>query len=134
MVINMNNYKLTVDNISYDVCVVYGTLKRKFSILEGSNSGTAITGRSIRDIKGTVYTYEMQIEPNPDNRTDYDSLYEVLSSPQDYHIVTFPYGQQTLTFEAMITDGSDTYNGIENSMNVWNGMQLTFNAMEPQRT
>lgn len=130
----MTNYKVTVDNIEYDVCVIYGSLKRKFSILEGSNSGTAITGRSIRDIKGTVYSYEMEIEPNPDNRSDYDSFYEAISAPQDYHIVTFPYGQQTLTFEAMITDGSDGYFGVENSTNIWGNMQLTFNAMEPQRT
>lgn len=129
----MDNYKVKIDNVPYNVCVVYGSLKRKFKIYEGSNSGTAITGRAIRDIKGTIYSYDMEIEPNPEDPTAYDSFYQAITQPVDFHTVEFPYGQETLIFEAMITEGNDEYYGSNGNYNEWGKLQLNFDAMEPQR-
>ena len=124
---------ITVDNIEYKVNLVYASLVRKFSILEGDNSGSTIIGRQRRDIIGTTYEYELAIEQDPDNSADYDALYEVLSAPVESHRVSFPYGQSTLSFDAMITDGEDTYGGTFGGVELWSGLKIRFVSIEPLR-
>lgn len=130
----MTATRIEVDEITYRVLVEYDSLKRSFELLEGNNTGTAISGRSIRDVIGTTYKYEMTVRADPKYPTDYDSFFYKISEPVDYHTVTLPFGQSTLTFEAKILDGSDTYKGYYNGYRRWDEMSLTFEAMEPQRT
>lgn len=125
---------LNIDGTEYRVKLVYGSLQRSFTITEGTNSGVAITGRAIRDIIGTSYSYSVDVEPDPAHPEDYDAMYEVLTSPVDYHTVVMPYGQSTLTFEAMITSGSDSLGANIRGVKRWNGMRLQFIAREPQRS
>lgn len=125
--------RIIVDGVEYRVNLKYATLVRSFTIKEGDNQGDALTGRVIRDILGTVYDYELAIEQDPDYPNDYDSLYQILSAPVTSHIVTFPYGQSTLTYEAMITDGQDTYNGHFAGVELWTGLVIRFTSIEPQR-
>ena len=124
---------ITVDNVEYKVNLAYASLVRKFSIMEGDNSGQTIVGRQRRDIIGTTYEYELGIEQDPDNSADYDALYEVLSAPVESHRVSFPYGQSTLSFDAMITDGQDTYGGTFGGVELWNGLKIRFVSIEPLR-
>ena len=124
---------ITVDGGIYKVNLVYASLIRKFSIVEGDNSGQTIVGRQRRDIIGTTYEYELAIEQDPDNPADYDALYEVLSSPVESHRVSFPYGQSTLTFDAMITDGQDVYGGTCGGVELWSGLKIHFSSIEPLR-
>ena len=42
--------RITVDGTVYKVLVEYDSLKRSFELMEGDNGGTAISGRSIRDV------------------------------------------------------------------------------------
>lgn len=125
---------ITVDGVEYKVNLKYASLGRSFSLHEGDHGGEVLTGRTKRDILGTDYGYELAIEQDPDNPQDYDLLYEVLSAPVESHIVTFPYGQTTLTYEAMITDGNDTYGGTYAGVELWNGLTIHFEPIEPQRT
>lgn len=124
---------ITVDDVEYKVNLLYASLTRKFSIMEGDNSGQTIVGRQRRDIVGTTYEYELAIEQDPDNPADYDALYEVLSSPIESHRVSFPYGQTTLSFNAMITDGQDTYGGTFAGVELWSGLKIRFSSIEPLR-
>ena len=124
---------ITVDGVEYKVNLKYASLGRSFSLHEGDHGGEVLTGRTKRDILGTSYGYELAIEQDPDNPQDYDLLYEVLSAPVESHIVTFPYGQGTLTYEAMITDGNDTYGGTYSGVELWNGLTIHFEPIEPQR-
>lgn len=124
---------ITVDNVEYKVNLKYATLGRNFSLLEGDYGGQVLTGRTKRDIIGTKYGYELGIEQDPDNPQDYDRLYEVLSAPTESHFVSFPYGQGTLNFEAMISDGNDVYNGTYGGVELWNGLTIRFDAIEPIR-
>lgn len=126
--------RITVDNVTYRVLVEYDTLKRSFDLMEGSNSGTAITGRSIRDIIGTAYTYSMTVLADPNYPTDYDSFYYKISEPVDYHTITLPFGQSTLTFEAKIISGNDVYKGFYGDYKRWDQMEIKFQPMQPQRT
>ncbi len=123
---------IRVDGIEYRVNLKYATLVRSFTILEGNNKGDALTGRTVRDIIGTRYDYELAIEQDEDNPADYDRFYEVISSPVDTHVVTFPYGQDTLTYECMIEEGNDTYMGTYGGVELWEGLVIRFTAIEPK--
>lgn len=123
---------IRVDGIEYHVNLKYATLVRSFTILEGNNKGDALTGRTVRDIIGTRYDYELAIEQDEDNPADYDRFYEVISSPVDTHVVTFPYGQDTLTYECMIEEGNDTYMGTYGGVELWEGLVIRFTAIEPK--
>lgn len=123
---------IRVDGIEYRVNLKYATLVRSFTILEGNNKGDALTGRTVRDIIGTRYDYELAIEQDEDNPADYDRFYEAISAPRDTHVVTFPYGQTTLTYECMIEEGSDTYMGTYGGTELWTGLVIRFIAIEPK--
>lgn len=126
-------YGITVDGIFYSVHVVYDTIQRSFDIIEGFNSGRMLTGRQTRDVLGTGYSYALNIEPDPANREDYDALYEVLSAPQASHMITLPYGQSSITFEAMVESGTDTFQGRIGGKNNWHGLSVKFTYIEPYR-
>lgn len=125
---------IVVDGVEYRVRVVYESLSRSFSIVEGPNGGTAITARAIRDIIGTKYDYEMRIEPDPRYPEDYNAFYEVISAPVESHMVEMPYGIGMMKFEAMIVSGEDTYAGILVNRNAWKGLRVQFKPILPQRT
>lgn len=125
--------KITVDGTEYNIRMKFETLHRAFDICEGPNSGTAISGRTIRDIIGTKYSYQVDVEPDPADPESYDAFYELISSPEEYHEVTFPYGQSTITFNAIIKSGTDKYMGIVGCRRRWSGLSITFSAVEPQR-
>jgi hypothetical protein len=125
---------ITMDGISYDVRVKYDTLDRAFRLTEGVNAGDMLSGRHERDLVGTYYDYSLQVEPNPQNRAAYDSFYQAISAPQDIHSITLPYGQETITFDAMVESGTDRYRGEVGGESRWTGLTVQFSAIKPQRT
>lgn len=125
--------RLQMDGVTYQVRIVYNTLARAFSILEGANAGTMISGRDERDLIGTKYTYEMAIEPDPMYQSDYDAFYEAISEPVPSHQITVPYGQGVLTYEAAIVGGKDAYDGILSGVKQWGGLTVQFKAIKCQR-
>lgn len=122
-----------VDGLKYNVYVKYGSFKRKFEIMEGRNSGTSMAIRSIRDILGTGYSFELTVLQNDDHVSDYDSFYEAITAPVESHWFTLPYGQSSISFEGKISSGSDDYGGILNNQHVWNELTISITPMEPQR-
>lgn len=129
----MTAESITIDGKEYHVFVVYPSRLRRFTIREGSNSGTSLSYRKIRDIGGTEYSYSMTIKANPQYPNDYDALYEVISAPVESHKVIMPYGQETLEFEAAVYSGEDIDMGVIGGTRRWSELQLSFEAMEPQR-
>lgn len=124
---------LTVDGVEYRVRVVYGSLSRRFEVVEGPNSGTAITAKLIRDILGTGYTYTMNVEPDPAFPQDYDEFYEAITAPVEFHTIELPYGQQSLLFDAAVQSGEDTMGPTLGGVTRWNGLSVTFVPLRPQR-
>lgn len=128
------NGVFTIDGVSLRLWVT--SLKRGFEILDTQNSGRLQNLRMYRDIGGTFYNYTMEVEPDKRNRADYDTFYEIISSPTPSHILVFPYAQETLEFEAYVTNGEDSLKIQEEGgkqVNKWKGLSLNFIAMEPQR-
>lgn len=125
--------KLTVDGVEYDIRIKMDSIKRSFSIIEGKNKGMSISNKTIRDVVGTGYTYQLDIEPNPTNPTSYDALYEVLTAPVETHAVSLPYGQTTLSFDAQVISGTDNFHGAFAGANRWRGLSVQFKYIRPQR-
>lgn len=126
-------FGITVDGIHYRVHVTYGSMERAFQLIEGDNAGMMLTGRQTRDILGTGYSYSMTFEQDPANADDYDALFEALSDPVDSHSITVPYGQRTITFQAMVESGSDIFRGTVGGVKKWAGLKVNFKPIEPQR-
>lgn len=128
----MKKFVFTVDGVEYrNIHVV--SLKRSFSVLDGENVGRTMDGAMQRDVIGTYYNYALEIDPAESAPEEYDSLYEVLSSPEDSHEVSFPYGRGALSFRAYVANGEDELFDIFGSTNRWDKLTINFVAMEPQR-
>lgn len=126
------NAIFTIDGQEFHVRVA--NLRRKFRLEEGVNSFTAKSGVNRRDLVGTYYDYVLDIDPDELTPAEYDRLYEILSSPQDTHTATLPYGQSSITFDAQITSGEDSLIASgETDGNLWDGLSIIFRAQGPKR-
>ena len=125
--------QLNMDGTIYRVRIVYDTLVRSFELLEGVNAGEMLSGRHERDLLGTGYTYQMQVEPDPAHPEDYDVFFEAISAPVDSHTIIMPYGQSAITYEAMVESGQDTYRGTVAGQTKWRGLTVQYRYIEPQR-
>lgn len=125
---------ITMDGTNYRVRVKHNTLARSFELLEGPNQGDMLSGRHERDLLGTGYSYQMAVEPDPAYPEDYDAFYQAISAPVDNHRIVMPYGQGTITFDAEISGGADTWLGKLAGVNRWTGLVVQYRYVEPQRT
>lgn len=121
----------TLDGVEYpDIHVK--SLKRSFSVLDGSNAGRTMDGAMQRDIIGTYYNYSLEIDSDESSPQEYDSLYEALSAPENDHQLIVPYGQSVLAFRAYVANGEDELTKHYRS-NTWGELSINFVAMSPQR-
>ena len=124
-----NLFKL--DGVYYNVSVA--AIKREAAILDGSDAGRTLSGDMDRDIIGTYYNYTMDIDSSHCDPVEYDAFYEVITAPEDFHMVEFPYGQSVLTFKAYVANVSDNLQRVTNRGNLWTGLNVKFTAMSPKR-
>lgn len=125
--------RLIMDGVTYRVRIVYNSLARAFELLEGPTAGAMFSGRDERDLTGTKFTYSMAFKADPRYLADYDALFDALSDPVNSHTITVPYGQTTLTYDAMIKGGSDTYVGKIAGVQRWDGLRIDFYAISVQK-
>lgn len=124
---------ITLDGTTYDVRIVYGSIQRTFEVIEGLNAGISINATQIRDVLGTSISYQMQVEPNPNNMADYYSFYQAITSPQNFHHITAPYNNTTIDFDCSISGGSDVDMGMIGGNRMWSALTLAFTPKTPQR-
>ena len=124
---------ITMDGIPYRLRVKLGTLGRSFRIEESERSAMVKSGEEFRDIIGTYYDYTMDVEPDPAAPEDYDAFFEAISAPVESHTVTLPYGQGTITYQAMVSAGEDKQRDKVAGVTRWTGLTVTFKAKKPQR-
>lgn len=120
-----------VDGKDYTALVT--SLDRLFEVADSESTGRTKDWRMHRDVIGTFYNYSLEINTFSLTKEKYDELYKILSAPQESHTMTFPYGQETLTFEAYVTKGKDTLKRISENGNLWSGLTVNFIAISPQR-
>ena len=128
------HYSLVMDGVTYRLQVPYDTIRRSSRIADGQNAGDMLSGLYRRDLIGTYYDYELQVEMDPRYPQDYNAFFEAITAPVESHTITMPYGAGTITYQAMVTAANDTYRGTLNRVNRWAGLTVSFTAQEPQRT
>lgn len=130
----MKKSVFSVDGVEYPGVFVKSPIHRSFNVLDGENAGRTMDGRMQRDIIGTYYTYRLEFDASLSDPEEYDALFEALSAPVDSHIISVPYGQGSLTFEAYVANGEDDLSRIyRNESKKWDNLTVNFVAMEPQR-
>lgn len=125
---------LTLDGVTYEHVHIV-SLKRSFSVLDGSNSGRVLSGGMDRDIIGTFYNYTIDLEADGTEESirEYDELYEILSAPKESYSLTTLYAQSAITFQAYMTSGEDSIINADDNVTRWGGLSINFVAMEPKR-
>ncbi len=130
----MSKSVFSVDGVKYPGVFVKSPIHRSFNVLDGENAGRTMDGRMQRDIIGTYYTYRLEFDASLSDPEEYDALFEALSAPMDSHIISVPYGQGSLTFEAYVANGEDDLSRIyRDESKKWDNLTVNFVAMEPQR-
>ena len=122
-----------LDGTAYNVEVE--ELERSFAVTDTEQSGRTADYTMHRDIIGTFYNYTIKVFPVIGDLESYDAFYDAISDPgYESHEMTFPYGQETLTFQAYVSQGKDKLKR-RGDRNLWGtqGLSRTFTAMEPQR-
>lgn len=122
----------SIDGTAFAVGVE--SLNREAKVTDGDNTGTALSGARKRDLRGVYYNYSMQISADALTQAEYDALYEILSSAQESHSITVPYGQGSITFDAAVDSVSDELIMVNGASNVWGNLSISFTAMRPYRT
>ena len=130
----MSQTAFSIDGVYYDVVIPEDGIERSFQILDDDTAGRVLSGAMHRSIIGTYYNYKITLGTSRMDKTSYDAMYEILSSPVESHVLVVPYGQSTLTFDAYITSGTDTLKEMKSAGNTWHGLTLNFIALEPQVT
>lgn len=125
--------RLKMDGTTYRVRIVYDTLVREAELVEGDNADDMLSGRHERDLVGTKYSYQMAVEPDPRYPADYDNFYYAITAPQDSHTITVPFGQTTLTYEAMVDTTKDKFGGVLGNTKQWKGLVVNFRPRNVQR-
>lgn len=121
---------ITIDDVTYKVGIIKitRTASQKLESL-----GTTLDLRKHYDVKGTYYDYEVELATNNLDVGTYDELYEVLTNPQESHVVTMPYGQSSITFEARVSVASDSLVKNYNIFKKWGSIKVKFEALTPQK-
>lgn len=121
---------ITIDGVSYNVPVT--GLNRIGEFLDASASRVT-SGVLKRKLIGVYFNYEINfgVGVDPD---EYDSLYEKLSEPVEFHTVEMPYNNETLTFVAYVTSMNDSLLRKTKDRNYWSGLSVKFIAKSPQKT
>ncbi len=130
----MTNNIFRLDGREYNINVL--ELKRKFAVTDTENSGRTTDYAMHRDIIGTFYNYTLKIAPKKLDMESYNRFYDAISNPSAVsHEITVPFGNETMTFKAYVTQGEDSL-VVRNGKNFWgfaDGLTVNFTAMEPQR-
>lgn len=123
---------LEIDGIEYGAIVT--ALTRSFEVADGENAGRTLDGNMHRDLIGTYYNYSVTVMTDRMTQAKYNQLYEVISSPTESHDIVVAYGNETLTFKAYITQGTDDLLRQYSETNrYWGNLSFNFIAMKPQR-
>lgn len=122
---------ITIDNETFEVGII--KIDRKATI-EKETLGQTQDGITHINAIGTRYDFIVTFATKKMNVAEYDRLYEVLTSPVNYHVVTMPYGQNTITINATISVGNDSIISNYTNFRRWGNLQVTFESLELSRT
>ena len=137
----MSKTVFSIDGVTFPHLRVIN-FTQTFEILDGKNSGRVLTGEMKRDLIGTYFNYKLKIKPeySVEGIQEYNTLWDMCSSPTESHTLVVPYDvgtgvHTTQTFQAYITSGSrDMLKYDLDNVDYWKEGEFQFIAMSPART
>ncbi len=122
---------IKIDGVEFAKAVI--SIKRNFQVTDGDLAGRVLTADMARDVQGTFYNYSATVDSSFMTLEEYDTLYEIISSPDDFHTMEAPYAQGAYTYQAYITNGSDELRLMKDGKNYWGNLSFNFIAKSPKR-
>ena len=122
-----------IDDVEYDPkTLAIKSINRSFQVLDGSKAGRSLGGSMLRDIIGTYYNYTITFDAKIGHEDVYEQLYETLSAPVDYHTLSLPFANKTITQKMYVTSGNDKLVRFrKDGENFFNELSIQFVAMNP---
>ena len=121
----------TIDGVEYRVKC---TATRGAEIRESDISGLLLNGQILRDVLGTYFTYDIQLEMPLKNKGRYASLIEQLTEPVDGHLFVLPYNNSTLELTGKAEDVEDVWKQLPSGYTYWDGLKFTIEPNGPTKT
>ncbi len=125
-----------MDGIEYDVDVgiKIDDMERSFEKLSTDKSGRVQSGKMYINLIGVFFNYKMTVRRGINcTLEDYEKFFNALSAPVPFNVITVPFGQEALTFEAYITKGSQKLIRSVKDEHYWGPLTLSFVSRSPQR-
>lgn len=121
---------ITIDGINYSIGVV--KISRKANVFDKYAKRT-VDGDLHREIIGVYYNYEIEFGSFWDME-QYDKLYDKLTEPQEFHIISVPTNKGIRTFKGYIAEVEDEIEYVENNNRIIKGLKCSFISKVPSRT
>lgn len=118
----------------FDADVAISGYNRNFNVLDGENAGRVMTGRMVRDIIGTYLGNKIKVFRRENNYAGLDEFWDYLvaHSVDDSVMLEAADGQSTISYEAYYTSASQDIEKVENGVNYWGEIEISFVSMEAQ--
>lgn len=121
---------ITIDGIDYSIGVV--KISRKANVFDKYAKRT-VDGDLHREIIGVYYNYEIEFGSFWDME-QYDKLYDKLTEPQEFHIISIPTNKGIRTFKGYIAEVEDQIEYVSNNNRKITGLKCSFISKVPSRT
>lgn len=123
---------IMVDGIFFDIPMV--SLKRNADFLDKYAERTE-DGDLQRELIGVYYNYTLTAGTSSDfGETDYDSFWDKMTEPVEFHDISIPTRKGYYTFRGYISSVSDEYKKILDNEAEFTGFTCKFTAKSPART
>ncbi len=123
---------IKVDGINFDIPMV--SLKRNADFLDKYAERTE-DGELHRELIGVYYNYTLTAGTSSDfGDTDYDSFWDKMTEPVEFHEISVPVHNGYYTFTGYISSVSDEYKKILDNEAEFTAFTCRFTAKRPART
>ena len=123
---------LVIDGTTFDIPVI--AIRRRADFLDkGDGTQRTMDGVLHRELIGVYFNYELQLGRTHDV-TEYASLWDKLTEPEEFHEVTVPDESGNYTFTAYFSNVADELLKEAEAQNFWKNLTVNFIAKSPERT
>lgn len=121
---------IRIDGNKYNVGVI--SLKRKGEFLDKYAERTE-DGVLHRELIGVYFNYQLRLGWSYNDPASYDSLWNALTEPNEFHTVQVPDGSKgNFIFQAYFSNVSDELFS-SNGSQYWKNLTVNFTAQSPSR-
>lgn len=125
---------IKLNGIEFDAEVAISSYNRNFNVLDGENAGRVLAGRMVRDIIGTYIGHKIKVFRRGDNYEGLDRFWDYLvaHSVDGSVMLEAADGQNTISYEAYYTSGTQDIESVINGVNYWGEIEVNFIPIDAQ--